>query len=73
MPKTITIQREDVVLDALLWRLFGVRGRRLLEETYELNPGLASRDLFLPIGTQVLIPDLPAETAAAVKIITLFG
>ncbi len=73
MPQTITIHREDVALDALLWRVHGIKGRSLLEQTYATNPGLASAGMFLPLGTQVVIPDLPAEQSSPVKIVTLFG
>lgn len=73
MPQTITVRREGVALDALLWRVHGIKGRGLLEQTYAANPGLASAGMFLPIGTSVFIPDLPADKIAAVKIVTLFG
>lgn len=73
MPRTITIEREGITLDALLWRVHGVRGRGLLEETYAINTGLAAVGMLLPQGTVVIIPDLPVQATPAVKIVTLFG
>lgn len=73
MPRTITVEREGVTLDALLWRVHGVRGRGLLEETYAINPGLAAVGMLLPQGAIVTIPDLPVQATPAVKVVTLFG
>lgn len=63
MPRTITAEREGIALDALLWRVHGVRGRGLLEDTYALNPGLAGLGMHLPIGATVIIPDLPEQAS----------
>ncbi len=55
MPRTIIVEREGLALDALLWRVHGVRGRGLLEDSYALNPGLAGLGMHLPIGATVII------------------
>lgn len=74
MTETITIRGENIPLDLLLWRRYGVRGRSLVERTLDLNPGLAALGPILPLGTVVIIPDLPpVATSPAVKVVSLFG
>lgn len=71
---SITVQRPRTTLDLLLWRQHGIGGPALLEQSLELNPGLAGLGAELPLGTRVLLPELPAPVAAqAVKVIDLFG
>lgn len=70
----ITVQRPRTTLDLLLWRQHGVAGAALLEQTLELNPGVADLGAELPIGTSVLLPELQASTPAqTAKVIDLFG
>ena len=73
MPETITVRGENITLDLLLWRKYGVRGRSLLERTYDLNQDLALLGTVLPLGTMVTLPDLAAETAEARQVVSLFG
>jgi phage tail protein X len=72
MNETITVKGEGISLDLLLWRKFGVRGRELVEVTLGLNPGLADLGAFLPLGTVVVVPPLPAKSTLPVKLVTLF-
>jgi phage tail protein X len=72
MTETITIKGVGISLDLLLWRKFGVRGRELVEVTLGLNPGLAALGAFLPMGTVVTVPPLPAKSTLPVKLVTLF-
>lgn len=71
---SVTVQRGRTTLDLLLWRLHGISGPGLLEQTLEANPGLADLGAELPIGTVVLLPEtrgtLPAQM---VTVIDLFG
>jgi phage tail protein X len=71
MPQTITIAGDNLTLDLVLWRQYGVRGQSLVEETMERNPALV--DAVLPIGAEVVLPDLPEETPARRDVVTLFG
>lgn len=73
MPETITVRGENITIDLLLWRKYGVRGRSLLERTYDLNQDLALLGPVLPLGTMVTLPDLAAETAEARQVVSLFG
>ncbi|GJD88167.1 hypothetical protein BHAOGJBA_1680 [Methylobacterium hispanicum] len=63
MPTTIRVAGEKVTLDLLLWRHGKRRGATSarLAETLALNPGLAAFGPYIPVGTPVLIPDLPPE------------
>jgi len=67
MPERVTIQGERITMDLLLWRRYGVRGQGLLNQAYDLNPNLADRGPILPLGKQVLLPDMPPETAGSTK------
>lgn len=71
MAETITIAGDNLTLDLILWRKFGVRGQSLVEEAMELNPDLI--DPLLPIGATVILPDLPEETTTTREVVTLFG
>lgn len=72
MAERITIEGEGITLDLLLWRKFGVRGRELVEETLDLNPGLSGLGPVLPLGTVVTIPDLATATGPTASFVSLF-
>lgn len=70
----ITIQRPGTTLDLLLWRQHGMAGAALLEQTLELNPGVADLGAELPLGTLVQLPELPPTVPGqATTVIDLFG
>lgn len=70
----ITVQRPRTTLDLLLWRQHGVAGAALLEQTLEINPGVADLGAELPIGTAVKLPELQASAPAqTTTVIDLFG
>lgn len=70
----VKVTRERTMLDLLLWRQFGVDGAALLEQTLELNPGLASAGAEIPIGTVVKLPDYaPRVVAQVAPVLDLFG
>lgn len=73
MVEKMTVKGEGITLDLLLWRRHGVRGRLLVEQTLELNPGLGALGPILPLGTVLILPDLPAQTSTAKTRISLFG
>lgn len=47
-------------VDAIAWRVFG-RTAGLVEQIFEMNPGLAELGAILPDGTEITLPDA-AET-----------
>lgn len=59
------IARQGDTVDALCHRHFG-RTAGLVEQTLDLNPGLATLGPILPIGTAVDLPE-PAAAAPAMK------
>ncbi|HHV66798.1 tail protein X [Brucella intermedia] len=72
--QSVTVKGEGITLDLLLWRAYGVRGRILLEDTLALNVDVARLGTIIPMGTKVLLPDLPAETQGQSRdVISLFG
>jgi len=72
MPETVTIKGEGITLDLLLWRRHGRAGQDLLDKAFALNPGLAAKGYFLPLGTAVILPDLPKAKQTR-RVVNLFG
>ncbi|GAA5542410.1 tail protein X [Brucella sp. NBRC 113783] len=70
----VTVKGEGITLDLLLWRAYGVRGRSLLENTLAQNVGVGRLGAPIPMGTEVILPDLPAEDVGQSReVISLFG
>ena len=63
MPKTITALQNDTI-DAICWREYG-RSSGVVELVLEENPKLADLGVFIPMGTQVTLPDI--ETPQQIK------
>jgi len=59
----VRTQQHDTV-DALIWRYLG-DGAGYVEQTLELNPGLAQHGAVLPSGLIVTLPEAAASTATA--------
>lgn len=75
MPETIVVKGEGLTVELIVWRKYGVRGRRarLVEKTLNSNPGLAGLGLILPLGATFNIPDLPQEDEAkVVDVVSIF-
>ena len=67
MPERIVVQSEGMMLDLLLWRRYGRLGQTLVDEAYRLNRRLADVGVILPLGTIVLMPDLPPTPRAPLR------
>ena len=63
MAQQVVVQQEGATLDLLLWRIHGRRGQDLVEAALVANPGLAALGPVIPLGTAIVIPDLPAPPA----------
>lgn len=63
MPQRIVVQQQGATLDLLLWRIHGRKGQGLVEAALVANPGLAALGPVIPLGTVIVIPDLPAPPA----------
>ncbi|MDO9428460.1 MAG: tail protein X [Methylobacterium sp.] len=61
MATQIKVAGTGITVELLLWRHGKRRGATSarLVETLNLNPGLAALGPFLPLGTRVVLPDLP--------------
>lgn len=77
MPTQVTVAGKGISVSLLLWRHGRHRGQTAerLAQTLALNPELAALGPILPIGTVVLIPDLPPvleRARAAAPAVSLF-
>lgn len=65
MAISLTVKGERITLELLLFRAYGRPGQssEMLKQALALNPGLADLGAVLPIGTPVVLPDLPAQPA----------
>lgn len=59
--------RQGDVLDLICLRQYGQR-EGVVERVLDANPGLASQGAVLPIGTAVVLPDLPSALRPAATI-----
>ncbi|MBB5703618.1 phage tail protein X [Ochrobactrum daejeonense] len=72
--QTVIVRGEGITLDLLLWRAYGVRGRSLLESALSLNVDMARLGTVIPMGTEVILPDLPPDNAGQPReVVSLFG
>ncbi|MBN9444393.1 tail protein X [Bosea sp. (in: a-proteobacteria)] len=62
--ETYTVESEGLTVSLLVWRRFRQPMFGMVERILEINYGLAEKGIFLPVGTQVMIPvDPPTERA----------
>ncbi len=68
MPKTITALQNDTV-DAICWREYG-RSSGVVELVLSANPKLAEFGVFIPMGTQVTLPEIetPQQTKQTINL-----
>lgn len=68
------IKRERMTVDLLLFQVHGASGQAMLERTLEANPGLADLGVSLPLGTIVVVPDMPSsQSVPARPVVSLFS
>ncbi len=60
---TIWRTTRDVRLDILVAELLGKTGDGAVEAVLAVNPGLAALGPIIPLGTDVIVPELPAAIA----------
>lgn len=67
MPIPHTVEGVGQTVELVLWRRYGRRGQTaaMLTATLALNPGVAALGPILPLGTPLVLPDLPAEEPVA--------
>lgn len=63
MAKTIIALQNDTV-DAICWREYG-KSSGVVEKVLEANPKIAGLGVFLPMGIEVILPDI--ETPQQIK------
>jgi phage tail protein X len=72
-----TVGGVGITVELLLWRHGKVRGAtsERLTQTLQMNPGLAALGPELPLGTVVMLPDLPPvaeRTVTTAPAVSLF-
>jgi len=61
-------------LDLLCWRELGTTAGGVVEQTLELNPGLADAGATIARGTEVTLPDtLPADAVPVLETVQLWN
>lgn len=63
--ETIRVEGEFITVSLIVWRRFKRAMPGLVEEVFDLNPGLAALGDYLPVGTTFLLP-IPTPRAPAV-------
>ena len=68
MSKTITAIQNDTI-DSICWRYYG-RSSGVVEKVLDENPQLAEIGVILPIGTEVILPDIetPQQTKQTIQL-----
>jgi len=61
--EAITVVGENLTISLLVWRRFGEAIPDLVEQVYDMNPGLALLGPVLPLGTVVRVP-IPTPRAS---------
>lgn len=71
----VTVMREGVMLDRLVWEVIGTDAGGVFEETLALNPGLAAmlaaNGQMLPLGTTITLPE-PSARLKVIKTVKLW-
>lgn len=73
MAQRYTVRQHGLMLDLILWRRYGRRGEPLVGLTLSNNPGLAELGPILPMGTVILLPDLPKPGPFVATSVSLFS
>lgn len=66
--ETLKVTQENMTLDLLLWRRFGVEVRGSVEKTLEANQDLAELGPYLPVGLSVEIEVQTVKAEPVVRI-----
>ena len=61
MPVRIRITQFDMTLDKACWQHLGTDDSRYVDQALALNRDLAALGPFLPLGTELLLPDIETE------------
>jgi phage tail protein X len=69
----VLVSRDDMTVDLIVWQAIGRQDDRLVERTFELNPGLAALGPIVPVGTELELPDPAAERPPLRETVRLWG
>lgn len=62
---------QNDTIDAICWRYYG-RSAGIVEKVLQENPQLAEFDIFLPMGTVVLLPEIDTPEQVQQQTINLW-
>lgn len=71
--KPITVDKAYTTVPGLIWRHYRRRMPNLVEKVFELNPGLARKSPYLPLGTVVQLPIVALNEPVVVNVVRLWG
>lgn len=72
--QSITVESDGFTVDMLIWRRYRRPMPGLLEQTLDINPGLAGLGPILPVGTVVLLPIVQTrDIVQSVEVISLWS
>lgn len=68
MSKTIIAIQNDTI-DTICWREYG-RSAGVVEMVLEANPSIIDHGVFIPMGTEVILPDIetPQQTKQTIQL-----
>lgn len=61
--------RDKESVSALCWRVLGTSGGGVIEQTLDLNPGLAARGALLPAGLTITLPDISTDQPTTLSVV----
>lgn len=70
--ETYIVQGDGLTVDTIIWQRYRRRTPKLVEQTLDLNPGLADLGPMIPSGTRIRIPVLPPPTAREISVVRLW-
>jgi phage tail protein X len=70
--ETYIVSGDRNVIDLLLWRRYHREIPGLLEQTLDMNPGLADYGAFIPSGTKVVLPVAQPTAQTRLKLVKLW-
>jgi phage tail protein X len=70
--ETLTVSRDGVTLDLLLWSQYRREFPGFVERTMDINPLLPRLGVVLPVGTRVLVEVPAAPETTPVRVVSLW-
>ena len=69
----VQVTRDEMTLDLIVWTVFGRQDPGVVEQAFDLNPGLAALGAVIPVGTYVELPEPQAPKPALRETVQLWS